>query len=262
MSFPNVVYGDPGDEKVVGTVRLHKLGHKMEFEDGSSFRYARVGGTALVPGKLYQGKGEEANTSLASATIAPAGTNAAGARKVTLTIAGTDLLADVFKDGILTVSSSIGTDIGQTYRVATNNSCASGATCTITFAGNDELVATWNASTKVGLRKSQYDEVILTTASTVFTNGICGVSAASAAASSYVWLQRSGQAAVFTDATTLVIGQPVISSTSVAGAVGSVANTADTVVGKSKWQIGQVSGGGTSSIAASAEYGLITLMIE
>lgn len=258
MSFPNALEGVAGDEKVVGTDRLHELGHEMAFGDGRTFRYARVGGTALVPGKLYQGVGEEANTSLGSATIAPAGTNSAGDREVTLTIAGTALVADVFKDGFLNVASSIGTDVGQMYKIATNNSCAIGATCTITLAGNDKLVATWNGSTKVGLVKSPFDEVILTTADTVFASAIAGVSCASAAASIYVWLQKTGMATVFTDATTLVEGQPVICSTTVAGAVGSVATTAVTVVGKSKWQIGQVIAG-TSSVAASAEYGHINL---
>ncbi|MAH50462.1 hypothetical protein CMI37_31865 [Candidatus Pacearchaeota archaeon] len=262
-SFPNKIYGDYGDEKVVGSTKLHELGHAMELPDGRTFRYARAGGTALVPGKLYQGKGEEANTSLAKAAVVPSSSVAINSRKPVVTIAGTALAADVFADGYLTVSSSVGTGVGHTYKIASNNSCAAGSTTTLTLAGNDKLAVALEAgTTRVALRKSPYDEVILTTANTVFTNAIAGVAAASAAASDYVWLQRTGECAVFVDATTLVIGQPVKASTTVAGAVGPISNTASTDVGKSKYTIGQYIGGGTSGVSASAEYALTNLKLE
>ncbi len=263
MSFPNVIYGEYGDEKVSGLTKLHELGMKMELPDGRSFRYARAGGTAVVTGKLYQGKGEEANTSLSSATIALAATVAVGARSVVLTIAGTALVADVFADGYLTIASSVGTGVGHAYKIASNNSCAIGGTTTLTLAGNDEIkVALEGGTTKVGIRKSPFDEVLLTTADTVSVNTFAGVSAASAAASAYCWMQRRGPAAVFVDATTIVVGQPVTASTTVAGAVANVAATTVGDTRKSRHIIGTNVSGGTSHVAASAEYALIDLEIE
>lgn len=257
MSFPNLIYGEYGDEKVSGATKLHKLGTKMELPDGRIFRYARASATAIVTGKLYQGKAGEANTAQIN-DIAPADTDV-GAREVVVTIAGTALVANVFDDGYLVVASSIGTGIGHAYKIAENNSCGAGGTTTLTLAGNDEVkVALESGTTTVGLRKNEYDEVLLTTADTVRVNVLAGVSAAAAAASAYCWIQRRGPAAVLTDNTTLIIGTPCTASTTVVGAVGgNSAATTNVADGLGDTAIGMV-----MSVSDQNEYSLIDLTLE
>ncbi len=265
MSFPSTIYGEYGDEKVSGLTKVHALGQKMELPDGRIFRYARASATAVVAGQLYHGKAGEANTAQII-SLAVAGTNAVGDRDVVVTMAGSALAANVFDDGYLFTASSIGTGIGHTYKIQSASSCAAGSTTTVTLEGNDELKVALNSSTTVGLRKNQYDELLVNTADTVGTNTLAGVSAASAAASAYCWVQRRGPATVYTAAEVPIVGQPVIAATTLAGAVAGLsvilpANTgttgAATLPGKSLQVVGEC-----MSVAASTEYSLIDLMLE
>jgi len=274
MAFPSTIYGEYGDEKVSTTAggdannagKFHALGQKMELPDGRVFRYARASATAIVAGKLYHGKAGEANTAQIM-SLAVAGTNAVGDTDIVVTIpAGTALGANVFDDGYLFTASSIGTGIGHVYRIESASSCAAGSTTTVKLKGNETVHVAPNASTTVGLRKNPYDELLLNTANTVGTNTLAGVSAASAAASAYCWIQRRGPAAVYTAAEVPVIGQPVIAATTLAGAVAGLsaiipANTgtvgAATLPGKSLQTVGMC-----MSVAGSTEYSLIDLMLE
>jgi len=258
MAFPNILQLQYGDEKVTGLTKIYPLGQRAETPDGKAYRYARASATAIVAGKLYQGKAGEANTAQIN-DLAPAGTVSAGDRTLDVTIAGTALGSDVFNDGTLFVASSVGTGIGHTYKVKSASSAAAGSTSTVTLEGNEQItVALESGTTTVGLRKNKYDEVLLSTANTVRVNALAGVSAASAAASAYVWLQTRGEAAVFTDNTTLIIGLPCTASTTVAGAVGG--NSAATTLNSNA--IGYTKVGQVVSVAGSAEYSLIDLSIE
>lgn len=262
MAFPHTVQGSFGDEKVTSTTKIGglPLGSRMELPDGRIFRHARVGTTALVPGKLYQGKAGEANTIFIK-SVAP---NAAAiaATSITLTMSGTALGADVYNDGYLITASSVGTGIGYLYKVKSAATAASTETSVVSLMPNDTVkVALESGTTTVGMRKNEYDSVLLTTADTIGVNTVCGVSCASAAASAYVWLQRRGPAAVFTDNSTVIVGTPVIASSTVAGAVATfataAADTAGVRYGRNVRIIGDV-----MSVAASAEYSIIDLRLE
>ena len=258
MAFPHTIYGDYGDEKVTSTSKIGglPLGAKMELPDGRVYRHARVGTTALVAGKLYQGKAGEANTIFVKNT-ALAATAAVDATSVSITVAGTALGADVYNDGYLMSASSIGTGIGYLYKVKSAATTASGSTSVVTLASNDKVkVAMEGGTTTVGMRKNEFDSVLLATADTVGVNTLAGVSCSTAAASAYVWLQRKGPTAGFTDNTTLVVGTPVTASTTVAGAFG-VKPAASGLSGKGYMEIGLC-----MSVAASAEFSMIDLMLE
>ena len=56
MSYPNVIYGDYGDEKVAQSTKIGNLplGQLMVLPDGRKFRHAQASATALVAGDLYQ----------------------------------------------------------------------------------------------------------------------------------------------------------------------------------------------------------------
>ena len=259
MAYPSVVYGSFGDEKVTSTSKIGSLplGTRMELPDGRTFRHARVGGTALVSGKLYEGKAAETNAIYTDATVAP---NAAAinATSISITNSGTILAAGVFNDGYLWTASSVGTGVGYVYKVKSHAAGTAASTIVINLYENDKVaVALESGTTTVGLRRNEYDLVVLTVASTVRTNTLCGVSCSSAAASSYVWLQTKGPAAVLSDGA-LLIGQGCVASTVAAGAVGPVAGTAAGTTWSANHVIGQV----MAVAAASLKYALIDINIR
>lgn len=258
MAFPSVVYGNYGDEKVTSTSKIGglPLGTEMQLPDGRKFHHIKNGGVALVAGKLYQGPDVEANTILHKSLLVP-NSATVGATQVLVTMAGTILSADVFAEGYLVTSSSIGTGIGYTYKIK-SQTAATAATDTITVKLDQSdavKVALEAGTTKVGMRKSPYDGALLTTGNTVGVNTLLGVACATAAASTFAWLQRRGLVGVFTDNTTPVIGLPVMASSTVAGAIGLAAGTVVASVGWAPIGI-------CVSPAASAQFTLVDLTLE
>lgn len=222
MGFPTVHYGNYGDEKVSSSTKINglPLGIKMAFPDGREFRHARAGGTVLVAGKLYESATSIVGSdTMYSKSLVLSSTVAVGATAVAFT-AGvtTGVTTNLFADGYLNTSGSIGTGIGYTYAIKTNNSAAAGSACTLSLYETDSIVtALAGATTLVGVRENPYNLVKLTTADTVMT-GKMGVACNSAAASSYVWLQTKGPGPLFTGGTVLINGESVVPSTAVAGA--------------------------------------------
>ena len=54
MAFTyGTIYGDPGDEKITGTTKLHPFGTRMMLSDGRVYRYALANG-AVGAGKICQ----------------------------------------------------------------------------------------------------------------------------------------------------------------------------------------------------------------
>src|SRR3990167_8352141 len=104
MSFPNVVYGDYGDEKLAQSVKIGglPLGQLMILPDGSKFRQARApSGTATVAGSLYQVAARNSDTMLYKSLV-PAATYAVGATSVAFTTGGTtSITTDQYADGWL-----------------------------------------------------------------------------------------------------------------------------------------------------------------
>ncbi len=229
MSFPNIHYGSFGDEKVTSTSRIGGLpiGTRMELPDGRAFRLARAGSAAVIPGNLYYGPAVAANTIFSGDGAISLVPNAApvGASTMTVTGAGTVLAKGVFDGGYLCIASSVGTGIGYTYKIDTQDGAASAsATGTITIAleqGDEIAVALQSGTTRVRLAKNPFNLVDIAAADTTGYNTVAGVACASAAASCYVWLQRRGPATVLQDGVATVIGCAVVASSTVAGAVGA-----------------------------------------
>ena len=218
MSFPSKIYGDFGDEKVTSTSKIGglPLGIRMVLPDGREFAHARASATALVAGSAYQQAAIPADTAMAKALVVNAA--AAGATTLSITAGGTTAFTkDQFADGYIAVASSVGTGIGHLYKVKVNNSAATGAAATFTLHPNDAIKVALNASTLVGVRVNEFNQVLLTTANTVATGIPAGVAPVAVAASSYCWLQRKGAAAWASAGTVLIAGLPVLASTAVAG---------------------------------------------
>jgi hypothetical protein len=262
-SFGNVIYGDFGDERTLGcgSVQYAKLGTKMVLEDGREFRYSRMGGTAMVQGNLYQGEALAAGTGNIKSIAVIAGSAQAGDRSMSITMSATGAMTkDQYKDGYVFVSAATAGGTGYVYKIKACSSAAASSTSVLTLYDKIETTIAGGTAT-VGLRVNEHDLCLLTTADTVGVNTLAGVSCATAAASSYCWLQTRGPAAVLTDNTTLIVGVPVSASTTVAGAVGvqniTPADTAGVGISQGDHVIGYC-----MSVAASAEFSLVDLCIK
>jgi len=260
MSFPNIIYGDFGDQRAVSTTRRESLvlGAIMKLPDGSEYRYSRLGAAAAVPGRLYQGEAYAAGTGNIKSIAVIAGSAQAGDYKMSITMSATGaMVADQYRDGEVFVSAATAGGTGYTYRIKSCSSAAAGSTSVLTLY--EPIVTTIAGGTAtVGLRVSPFDNCLLKTADTVGVSSLAGVSCASAAASSYCWMMTKGQIGVLTDNTTLIVGTPCTASTTVAGAVGGCSAATSLVAnGFDTHHIGMV-----MSVAASAEFSLIDLSIK
>ena len=265
MGFLANIHGGFGDEKVTSTAKIGSLplGARMMLPDGRIFAHAKAGATALDPGKLYQAKAGEANTIFIS-TLALANADV-GAKEIVITVSGTALSDNVYSDGYITLHT--GTGIGHTYKVKSHG-IADASTCTVSLESTDFLVtAIAGGTTTAGMRKNEFDEVLLTTANTVSTNSLAGIPACEVAASSYCWVQRRGPVLCLEDNSTCIVGFPVTASTVTAGAVGlyswrrnmqEEASTAGfTINVKELVKVGEC-----MSVGGSGGYALINLMLE
>lgn len=198
----------------------HAVGAYVETADGRGFRYAKVGGTSTVAGKLYQSAAQDATNQNPSGGIAVAAA-AIGATSVTLT-ASLTLTANVLAGGYMSVAVTPGQ--GYTYRVAGNTAVSSAANCVVTLA--DPLVVALTTSSKVTFFRHPYDSVIVNP--TTATGGPVGVANSIITNAQYGWLQTRGACSVLTDSGTTV-GLGVAPSAATAGAVKTAATTLCTI---------------------------------
>lgn len=78
------------------SIQMHNLGERAVTPDGRSFRYVKAGGTALVPGKLYQAPAEVTNHQ----NLAPTDAVAIGATSLTVTLGATAATANQYAGGL------------------------------------------------------------------------------------------------------------------------------------------------------------------
>jgi len=184
------------------------LGSKFVDQAGNTYRYCLVGGTALVPGKLYQAPAEITNHQ----NLTPAAA-AIGATSVTVTLGNTATTANQYAEGYLVVTVTPGQ--GYKYRISSHPAASGSATCVITL--EDPILVALTTSSRVDLVLNPYSGVIVnpTTASS------CPVGAAiyPTAASTYGFIQTGGIAPLLVDDQTVVVGTNVAASNQAAGAI-------------------------------------------
>lgn len=263
MAFPNIIYGDYGDQRVVSTAKIGglPLGQRMILPDGTEYRHSSAGSVAMVAAKLYEQQTYAAGTGNIKAIAVIAGSAVAGTRTMSITMSGTGAMTkDQYTDGFVFSAVSTGTGGGFAYKVKSCSSAAAGSTSVLTLY-EDIHVTIAGGTTTVGLRVNPQARVELTTADTVSLGVLAGVSCASAAASSYCWLLTRGVGTAFTDNTTTIVGVAITASSTVAGAVGTVnltaVDTGGNMVTKGNDVIGRC-----MSVAASAGYGLFDFFIK
>ena len=243
-----------GEEYESHQYQRHALGTKAVSQDGRVFRYAEMGGTAGVPGKLYQTVVPIANHTNIACDVA----RAAGAVKISATDGGTGAAVDIFAEGYVIINDAAGE--GYTYKIAggpqqpsgTGHAvAASGAVITVNLAPGYSVQTALTTSSEVTFNRNRYKAVILGTTGT--TAPVVGVGVSDVTADYFCWLQTGGPAAVLTDGT-VVIAQHVRSSDGTAGAVEALDRDG---THENEQEVGVV-----MHVNATTEYSLVDLSLD
>ena len=227
MSFPNVIYGDYGDEKRAQSTKIGSmsLGVVLILSDGREYQHGKAStAAALSAGYLCCGSVTvDSGTSVEFGLVAA--TAAVGATSVVVTLAaGTAVTTDKFAEGVLVTASSTGTGIGLEYKIKSNGSAAAGSACTISLYEEDSIqIAIAGGTTRVGLRENPLNNVVVVPASTGFPGKLIGVPQTAVSAGFYTWFQTKGYSPGYVSSgTAMVTGDLCNASTGYAGAFGVV----------------------------------------
>lgn len=157
---------------------------------GNRYRYIKAGASALVAGNLLQEPAED--TQFVSQAV-PA-TVAIGATSITVTNGTTTVVANEYRDGLLTISTSTG--IGQSFHIIGNTANTSGLP--VTYYIDRPLLVALSTSSKVSIRKNPYDGVIQYPVTTQ-TGGAVGFARIANTAATYGYIQSGGDTPVLFD---------------------------------------------------------------
>lgn len=209
------------DLLAVSTTQQLPLGFRAIGENGNAYRYVKAGGT------VGAGRAVIAPDNVANHLNGTLGTHAIGVSELNVTVGATAVTADQYKGGLLVINA--GTGAGQSFRIKGNTAAGSGGTTKIQIEGA-LVTATATASSKANLYPNEYNGV--TTSATAAKVRV-GVSVRDMTDGQYGWVLTRGVGSLLVDGTAVAIADPVIPSTSVAGAVigiGTVAVT-DQILG-------------------------------
>ncbi len=181
--------------------------------DGRTFRFAYDGGTALVPGYLYQAAAQD-DTNLHDYTLA---VNSVGDTLVSVTSTAATLAANALAGGQLVITDAT-TGAGISYGIAGNTAAAASA-FTITLADPIRVATTGTVHADAVL--NPFWSII--EAPTALTAAPVGVAVVATAGTQYAWIQTSGVVAVKNDGIgTINPGDYVAPSQTTAGTVAAL----------------------------------------
>ncbi len=254
MSFPNVIYGRFGDEKVAQSTKIGgslPLGQKMILPDGREFRHAQAGtAAALAQGKLVMAASTIPDHGCGTADQMAATVNAIGATAVSIKAPGTTaVVKSYYADGEMVIKDATGQ--GYMYKVKDNQVAAASTVFVVSLQDTDGLIEAIDATTTVGLRTNPYKEVLTRPTGTALEGPIMGVPVIAVSAGFYTWLQTKGLGPhLQTGGTTVIIGTVVLAATGDAGAAHPKV-AASTATPTTSTQLGQ-----THLVSPNDEYGL------
>jgi len=192
---------------------VHQIGTYVETADGRGFRYAKIGATATVPGKLYVAAAWD------STNFAPVGgleTAAAAIGDTTVTITtSTTVAANLLAGGYLVTDITPGQ--GYTYRIKSNLASSAG---NLVITLDDPIVVALTTASNVVLVKHPYDQVIVSPGG-ASTGHPVGIANTIITAAQFGWVQTYGACAILAGVATSISlpGVPVVPSASTAGSV-------------------------------------------
>lgn len=185
--------------------QMHNLGEVVFANDGRAFRYCKAGATALVAGQLQQSQAQDADTQDLTAVAASVGDTAiASTTTVTVT-------ANEYAEGFILVTVTPG--VGRQYKIKGHIAYTTAAP---TFNLFEEVKVALTTTSRLDALANPYAAVVV--APTTYTAPAVGAAVHPIAIDEFGWLQVLGIANVLADGA-LVIGEPVIRSNGVAGAV-------------------------------------------
>jgi hypothetical protein len=250
MGFPNTILGAYAAAFDVDTVQLYSLGQRMETPGGRIYRYAEMGADVGVAANLYESETPSAQWEANAITTAiTAGTTT----QVSYTLGTTGQAENEIKEGYVIVEETA--DLGEIHRVAGNLLALAATPGTLYLYPGDTFkvtvaVAADNVVTTI---KNPFKDIVISPASapTAFT---CGVTPKIIAGDGFGWIQTHGVASCLTDGT-VIIGEEIRASESLAGAVAALAyeEAADADVGP----IGRV-----IEVAPTTTFGTYFLTLE
>jgi hypothetical protein len=196
------------------SIQQHKLGQYAETSDGRGFRYAKIGATSTVPGKLYTAQAYDATN---HSPVGGLGVSAAaiGATSVTISTSTTMVLNEL-AGGYMVTDVTPGE--GYIYRISSNTATTSATGCVLTL--DDPLKIALTTSSKVVVTNHHYNSVIVSPGGA--STGIpVGVATSIITNGNYGWLQTYGPSVVLSGVATSISlpGVPVCPSASTAGSV-------------------------------------------
>lgn len=198
MSFPNVIWGQEGEQFNSYTDQRWPLGTKMILQDGRAYRFARNGAGAATAGLLFQSEVPDGNfdtLAVPSSTV-----NTAGNRTIRVTLPANTIVKDLWKEGYAVTEANAGAGEGYAYKISGHP--ASAGSEDVTFDLVTPLKHTLNTSDKVTFMKHPHADVIIHPA--IYTAAVSGVAAGAIAAASHGWFAVEGPQPV------LVVGTHVI----------------------------------------------------
>ncbi len=235
-SFPNIIYGKYGDEKVKYSEAKFDLGQRMVLPDGRQFAFALANTAATIAiGLLCSQKAVSSSGHVVSVT----GSGSTGATTVNVTLSATGAVTkDQFKDGY--VLAYKGGTAGYMYKIKANNSGAVSTTVKFTLYDQDVLKApVAAATTSVMIRENEFKHVLARAAGSSVVGIPAGVAANSVAAGEYFWIQRRGPCSILAAGTVGLVGEPATCATTVAGGVQRYVIAANTATACGEWEIGR-----------------------
>jgi hypothetical protein len=205
------------------------LGCELDLNDatGRKFRYCYAGGTDLS--KCYLGASPAQDAQAITSTAQTAYGASAGSTKFDVLLTANNAWSNnSLVDGWLLVSDG-GTAMGDFYMIKSNKWTTSDTVMNVELADRDGLRNAIAATDDVILFASKWRGTVV--APTNATGPLVGVPLVDVTANYYYWAQYRGIAPVFTDDTdTIVAGDAVMLSTSVAGTLALVDASADDII--------------------------------
>lgn len=189
-------------------------GAYAETNDGRGFRYARIGGTSTVTGKVYCSAAWDSTNQAPVGGLGVSAAVAVGGTSVTISTS-TTLAANLLAGGYLVTDVA---PTGSIYRIKGNTATAGAVGCVITL--DDPIVVALTSSSKVVVVKHPYDQIVVSPAG-ASTGAPVGVATGIITNANYGWIQTFGACPVLSGVATSISlpGVPVTPSATTAGSV-------------------------------------------
>lgn len=199
------------------TTQQHVLGEKAYSPDGRTFRYVKVGATALVPGNVIQSPAVVPN----HVNLTPTAAASVGDTTITVTLGATAATANQYAGGYIVVEKGT-TGAGQSLLIKNHPAANSAATLLLTLS--DPFQVATSGTVTMSLVLNNYNGVIQTPVTTL-TGTPVGVAVGAIPAANFGWICSRGITGVLADGAITVGTVGVAVPSAAAGAAKVMAAT-------------------------------------